>query len=222
MKFETLDVQGFEPALKGMRNPMNSWNKSDSYWDIEGNHIVIGENDMKLCKQLRKAGESHRKVLRQIMVWVDITAPLYWYKEFDQYRVGVTTNSTSTMHKLTSKPITVDDFEIDDSVWDYDLYAEGFSATIEQCEKFRQYYVKTKDEDYWRWLIQLLPSSYLQTRTVSLNYENILNMYTQRKNHKLIEWSGKDRWYDEYDEIAGSFVTWAENLPYFKTLCLED
>lgn len=218
MKFKNTEVFNFEGALRGMRNPMNSWNKSDSKWfyndddDWEGK-FVVGENDLNLAQRLIKGGSEHRKFLRQIMVSVDITAPLYWWKEFDTYKVGTTANSTSTMHKLTSQPITLDCFEIDD----YDIsyaniaggnnFNRGFIETglIRYLETLRQKYLETKDKRYWKELVRWLPESWLQTRTVTMNYENLRNMYFQRKNHKLTEWSK-------------SFIEWVESLPYAKEL----
>ena len=275
MKFENTEVWGFEHAFRGMRNPKNSWDKSDSYFNItddydegildvadawvyqnypelnghedtkeffdledkycnrlitEGilkeskdyqyrNNAFIGPNDMKLAQTLIKAGPEHRKFLRQIFVSVDITAPLYFFKQFDTYKIGTTANSTSTMHKLTSKPITLDCFEIDD--WNPDLiyynipeYAGGpaenninmFSdLIIEQLEFLRQKYLETKDKRYWKELVRWLPESWLQTRTFTCNYEILRNIIHQRKNHKLkYEWD--------------SFIKWGKTLPYSKEL----
>ena len=283
MKFENIKVYNFENALRGMRNPKNSWNLSDSYfglinidddehdyevaeewvqkkfpnypsdadnealmaqeeydrWLLDNgileinfdhqlaNVAFIGPNDMKLAKALINGGSEHRKFLRQIMVTVDITAPLFWWKEFDTYKVGTTANSTSTMHKLTSKPITLDCFEIDDYCsdipvekvdqsavvnpefvdhWHMDMFTEDL---INKLEDLRQAYLKTKDKRYWKELVRWLPESWLQTRTVTMNYENIRNMYFQRKNHKLTEWSK-------------SFIKWVESLPYAKELIMYD
>lgn len=217
MKFENTEVFNFEAALRGMRNPLESWNKSDSQWEshINYNHneayikYNIGENDLKLAQKLIKAGEPHRKFLRQIFVSVDITAPLYWWKEFDTYKVGTVSNSCSTMHKLADTPITKECFEMDDfqnmdtngdanchGCWDLVIFA---------CEGLRQKYNETKDKKYWKELIRLLPESWLQTRTVTMNYENILNMVTYRQNHKLTEWSE-------------SFMNWAKSLPHSNEL----
>ncbi|MGN0819817.1 MAG: hypothetical protein ACI4M6_05420 [Christensenellaceae bacterium] len=197
-----------------MRNPKNSWNKSDSYYqlscvDVPTNYI-IGEKDMKLAQQLIKAGSEHRKFLRQIFVSVDITAPLYWYKEFDTYKVGTTANSTSTMHKITSKEITLDCFEIGDYspsliLIDETLLEANVKLHIDFLEQLRLLFLQTKDKRYWKELIRWLPESWLQTRTITLNYENILSIIHQRKNHKLDEWS-KD------------FINWAKSLPYAKEL----
>ena len=214
MKFEKTEVWGFDHALRGMRNPLESWNKSDSgrcseidcnkcsqdklggtecskigRWDF-----AIGRNDMELAQKLIKAGEPHRKFLRQIFVSVDITAPLYWWKEFDTYKVGTVANSTSTMHKLASTPITKECFEMDDfeDVSDIDTFgfvSDWWDNNIYYLEELRQKYNETKDKRYWKELIRLLPESWLQTRTVTMNYENILNMVKCRQNHKLTEWS---------------------------------
>lgn len=245
MKFENTDVWGFEHALRGMRNPKNSWDKSDSEWKYwcsdlspkESPHYcddcgydichpantepeyVIGPNDMKLAKTLINGGSEHRKFLRQIFVSVDITAPLYWWKEADTYKVGTTANSTSTMHKLTSKPITLDCFETDD--FDPNLvyfeadYMDAENTTgmladllIEQLEMLRQKYVDTKDKQVWKELVRWLPESWLQTRTWTANYEVIRTMVHQRKDHKLNEWSGKD------NPSKDNFIKWAKSLPY--------
>ena len=232
MKFEKTEVLGFEHALRGMRNPLESWSKSDSgicyNFDEElGEQPVfaIGFNDMQLAKKLVKAGSEHRKFLRQIFISVDITAPLYFWKEFDTYKIGTVANSTSTMHKLSSTPITTDCFEISDfenledvnniatrgdwsSSEEYDSLSDFWERVIDVCEGLRQKYNETKDKRYWKELIRLLPESWLQKRTITMNYENVFNMYLQRQNHKLSEWS-KD------------FKEWAESLPYFKELFLE-
>lgn len=181
----------------------------------------IGPKDMKLAQQLESGGSEHRKFLRQIQISVDITAPLYWWKEFDTYKVGTTANSTSTMHKLTSKPITLDCFEIDDYKG-YELFLDEDDVDksvdwevkdiIEFCEKLRQKYLETKDKRYWKELVRWLPESWLQTRTVTMNYENVFNMVNQRGNHKLNEWSGND------DEALENFIAWAKSLPYANEL----
>lgn len=228
MKFEKTEVFNFDGALRGMRNPMNSWEKSDSglivmnptdvEFGYEPNYeYIIGENDLNLAQRLIKGGSEHRKFLRQIIVSVDIVAPLYWWKEFDTYKVGTTANSTSTMHKLTSKPITLDCFETDDlsnhmtmniPLVGIDVTLENLTnAIIDGCEALRKKYLETKDKKYWKELVRWLPESWLQTRTVTMNYENIRNMYFQRKNHKLTEWSE-------------SFIKWVENLPYAKELIM--
>lgn len=218
MKFNETEVWGFKHALRGMRNPKNSWAKSDSYigydeWDQ--NKFVIGNNDMKLAQQLIKAGSEHRKFLRQISVSVDITAPLYWWKEFDTYKVGTTANSTSTMHKLSTTPITLDCFEIDDIDLDLEcedthLYANSTIALevesiIDFLEDLRKKYLETNDKRYWKELIRWLPESWLQTRTVTMNYENLYSVFRHRRNHKLTEWSE-------------SFIKWVDSLPYSEEL----
>lgn len=204
MKFENTEVWGFEHAIRGMRNPMNSWEKSDSgYVDKRFNdQFHIGPNDMKLMKNLISAGPEHRKFLRQIFISVDITAPLYWWKEFDTYKVGTVANSCSTMHKLEDTPITMDCFEMDDYCEFFETPWKNLVGLLDQC---RKEYNSTKDKRYWKELIRLLPESWLQKRTVTMSYENVANMYSQRMNHKLTEWSK-------------SFIQWADNLPYFKEL----
>ena len=219
MKFEDTEVWGFEHAIRGMRNPMNSWDRSDSgYVDKRFNdQFYIGPDDMKLMKNLISAGPEHRKFLRQIFISVDITAPLYWWKEFDTYKVGTVADSCSTMHKLKDTPITVDCFEMGDfadvdvltDILDKRIILNIYSfydlVMVPYMEKLRQKYLETKDKRYWKELIRLLPESWLQKRTVTMSYENVANMYSQRMNHKLTEWS-KD------------FIQWADNLPYFKEL----
>ena len=202
MKFENTQVWGFEHALRGMRNPLESWAKSDS----SENGTVIGENDLGLAQRLIAGGTEHRKFMRQIIISVDITAPLYWWKEFDTYKVGTVANSTSTMHKLSSRPITMDCFETDDL--DSAVMDEyNISAIIDICEELRQKYLETKDKKYWKELVRWLPEGWLQTRTVTLNYENARSIYFQRKNHKLTEWSD-------------SFIDWIGSLPYAKELIM--
>ena len=222
MKFENTEVWGFEHAIRGMRNPLESWNKSDSHYDIEEVMVdeevvlergkyIIGSNDLQLAQTLIRAGSEHRKFLRQIFVAVDITAPLYWWKEFDTYKVGTVANSTSTMHKLASTPITIDCFEMGDFTPLIDNFKIDLSwqTIVTYLEQLRQRYNETKDKRYWKELIRLLPESWLQKRTITMNYENILNMYRQRKNHKLTEWSK-------------SFCDWVKTLPYAEELiCLE-
>jgi hypothetical protein len=216
MKFEQTQVMNFEGALRGMRNPLASWHKSDSRYDWAYGEVpafVIGENDMDLARRLIAGGTEHRKFLRQIMVSVDITAPLYWWKEFDTYKVGTTANSTSTMHKLASTPITLDCFETDD-------YQDHLSALNERAlstfigeelipylEALRQKYNETKDKRYWKELVRWLPNGWLQTRTVTMNYENLRSMYHQREHHKLTEWH--------------SFCDWVKSLPYAQELIIE-
>lgn len=226
MKFENTEVWGFEHALRGCRNPMASWDKGDSgYIDRRFNdQFHIGKNDLDLAQRLIKAGSEHRKFLRQIFVSVDITAPMYFFGEFDIYKVGTVANSTSKMHKLASTPITKDCFEMDDfeavqlhcypNVGTFEV-DEIWEKHIENCEKLRLAYVATKNKLYWKELIRLLPESWLQKRTVTMNYENILNMYMQRKNHKLNEWSGKD------DSSKTTFCSWVLSLPYAKEFFIE-
>lgn len=274
MKFENIKVFNFEGALRGMRNPKNSWHLSDSCFgkgerdNIDGyidevatcwanawanqvdfcddrdkqatydnyyhwlaynglmnldndiyDYAFIGPKDMKLAAALISGGSEHRKFLRQIMVTVDITAPLYWWKEFDTYKVGTTANSTSTMHKITSKPITLDCFEIDDyddsllvgmtstgDPYNVGVYTEDF---IDFLENLRLKYLETNDKRYWKELIRWLPNGWLQTRTVTMNYENLLSMVHQREHHKLTEWSG-----DGESFVNESFIKFAKSLPY--------
>lgn len=229
MKFENTKVFNFDGAIRGMRNPLESWDKSDSHWmkictDEDDNEkvFVIGENDIKLAQKLIKAGTEHRKWLRQCFVSVDITAPLYWWKEFDTYKVGTVANSTSTMHKLASTPITMDCFENDDydrnvSIRYQDMLGvsemgidQFWQNTIFYLEKLRNLYNQTKDKRVWKELIRALPESWLQKRTVTFNYENLLAMCSksQRRFHKLNEWSGID------DSELPNFISWAKTLPY--------
>ncbi len=184
IKLERISVMNMENAIRGARNPLNSWDRMDSCYDSEGN-FVLGENDRALARKLCCAGSDHRKFIRQIFVSVDITAPLYWWKEFDTYKVGTVANSTSTMHKIQAKEFCREDFSHDR------LSGEGIAALdalilyLEECRvKFNQ----TKDRRYWHDMIQLLPSSYNQMRTVTLNYENLANIYYARRSHKLAEW----------------------------------
>ena len=184
LKTERVSVMNFENALRGMRNPMNSWDKTDSYYDDGGNY-VIGENDKALASKLCHAGTDHRKFLRQIFVSVDITAPLYWWKEFDTYKVATVANSTSTMHKIHAKPFSREDFSTDHM--DEETLAQ-FDGIVAYLEVLRQKYMENKDKRYWYDMIQFLPSSYDQMRTVTLNYETLTNIYYARRNHKLDEW----------------------------------
>ena len=214
MRFENTAVYNIYNAILGARNPMNSWDKSDSVFRGYNGKIEntsIGKNDLELMQKLIKAGSEHRKFLRQIFVAVDITAPLYFFKELDTYKVGTVANSTSTMHKLASTPITIDCFEMGDFTPFIDNFKIDLSwrTVVSYLEQLRQKYNETKDKRYWKELIRLLPESWLQKRTVTMNYENILNMYRQRKNHKLTEWSK-------------SFCDWVKTLPYAEELiCLE-
>ncbi len=185
IRIERASVMNMENAIRGARNPMNSWARMDSGYDENGN-FVLGANDLDLAKRLARAGSDHRKFLRQIFVSVDITAPLYWWKEFDTYKVGTVANSCSTMHRVHSKTFTRDDFS-------HDRLDEGglaaLDALIVYLETERQKFVADKtDRQSWHNIIQLLPSSYNQMRTVSLNYENLINIYYARRNHKLAEW----------------------------------
>ena len=270
MQLKETKIYNFDGAFRGMRNPMNSWNKSDSYFGIfniynsdiltdvchswislepidydsdyynkldeyerwlESNGILdctehgeiysvafIGPKDLKLAQKLILAGEEHAKFMRQIFVSVDITAPLYWWKEFDTYKVGTVANSTSTMHKLAAEPITKNMFEFDGNNGDLITVSTGKSICgdwelvfsdyiddiIDMCENLRRKYIETKDAMYWRALIQILPSAYLQTRTVTMSYANLRNIYFQRRNHKLIEWH--------------EFCDWIKLLPYSEDL----
>lgn len=181
---ERTSVMNLENAVRGMRNPMASWDKSDSSYNENGDYI-LGENDLALAIRLAHAGSDHRKYLRQIFVSVDITAPIYWWKEFDTYKVGTVANSTSTMHKLHAKPITSDDFSTDHLT---ESGKKALELFIEHLEATRSEYIETKDKALWYDMIQLLPSGYNQMRTVTLNYENLINIYYARRNHKLDEW----------------------------------
>ena len=204
IKIENSAVMNLEGAIRGARNPLSSWSRIDSSYDTDGNYI-LGQNDLDLAKRLCKAGSDHRKFIRQIIVSVDITAPLYWWKEFDTYKVATVANSTSTMHKLHSKPIELDDFRHDKLSFES---ADAFKAFIEFIEKKRQDFIASKDKKDWYDLIQLLPSSYNQKRTVTKNYENLLNMYYARRKHKLDEWH--------------VYCDWILTLPYTKDLFLQD
>ena len=203
--FNRVYVMNLENAIRGARNPMNSWARSDSYYDENGQYI-LGENDLSLAKRLRNAGTSdHRKYLRQVMLSVDITAPMYWWKEYDTYKVATVANSTSTMHKIHSNPFEIDDFSHDH------LTENGLKvlrALVDEMEKIRLEYVETKDKALWYDLIQLLPSSYNQMRTCTLNYETLINIYKSRKHHKLDEWR--------------SFCEWIETLPYARELIIAE
>lgn len=209
IKFENTEVVGWESAIRGMRNPMNSWEKSDSEFLAPRASIrlpmiyKIGDNDIKLMKNLCKAGPDHRKFMRMITVYVDITAPLYWWKEFDTYKVGTVANSCSTMHKIAEKEFKLEDFSYEHlfNASDVDIYSmNALNMTIDALNAAREKYLETKVKDYWWQMIQLLPSSYNQRRTVMLNYEVLTNIYKSRKNHKLDEWI--------------DFCKWIENLPY--------
>lgn len=255
MKFENTEVWGFQHALRGMRNPKNSWAKGDSFsYDytetdplVTGQRVndeyniyfTIGNNDLKLARTLIKAGSEHRKFLRQIFVSVDITAPLYWWKEFDTYKIGTTANSTSTMHKIQANKITIDCFEVDDYK-DLELsnplpldgcvtrhieileqmrllhlrYAQ--KANDEGCSEKQRKHYRRLSKLYWKELIRWLPESWLQTRTVTMTYENIYSILHQRRYHKLNEWSG----IDEPEKV--NFISWAKSLPYVKELFMDE
>ena len=219
IKLEKTDVYGWEAAIRGMRNPMNSWDKSDSKWcnqicidccenddgycESERKHdFVVGKNDLRLMKQLSKAGNDHGKFLRYINVTVDITAPLYWWKEFDTYKVGTVANSCSTMHKIHAKEFTMDDFS-----HEHLMSGSMFQLhrVVDLLNEARDEFLATNDKAYWWQMIQLLPTSYNQKRTVQLNYQVLKSMYHARKNHKLDEWH--------------EFCDWCENLPYFREVC---
>ena len=184
IKIERTSVMNFENAIRGARNPMNSWGRMDSHTEPDGT-FVFGENDLSLAKRLCKAGTDHRKFIRQIFVSVDLTAPIYWWKEFDTYKVGTVANSTSTMHRIHAKPIELSDFSTDQMTGESLTRFEGYIAYLEQL---RRRYTESGDRIWWDDLIQLLPSSYNQLRTVTMNYENLRNMYHSRSRHKLAEW----------------------------------
>lgn len=230
IEINNVETYGWEAAIRGMRNPMNSWNKSDGYWGCDSDacddciedsyskcehpmwkKYIIGPNDLDLMKRLVKAGTDHRKYLRMITVYVDITAPLYWWKEFSTYKVGTVANSCSTMHKIQSKKFEREDFSlehlsntIDRPIEGVDMSNHHFLVTMDNViaslNVARDRYNETKNKDYWWQMIQLLPSSYNQKRTVMLNYEVLANMYKSRKNHKLDEWH--------------NFCDWIKTLPY--------
>ena len=247
IKIKNAETYGWENAIRGMRNPMNSWDKSDSLFgrnltisyaqnnpimliDKNGIETYIGDNDLDLMKRLSKAGTDHRKFMRMVTVYCDVTAPLYWWKEFDTYKVGTVANSCSTMHKIQAKEFTLDDFSYENLIEETDetpkmlkecnigVYWEDAShtiwpkdileMTIESLNNCRKAYLKTKDKLYWWQMIQLLPSSYNQKRTVMLNYEVLANIYKSRKNHKLDEWR--------------TFCDWIETLPYSKLITGND
>ena len=202
----------FETAIRGMRNPLNSWEKSDSEWAVEWDEggwdalvYKIGPNDMNLMKRLINAGTDHRKFLRQILVSVDITAPLYWWKEFDTYKIGTVANSCSTMHKIHAKEFALDDFSHEHLREEVKNILVAVINTLNIC---RDSFLLTKDKEYWWQMIQFLPSSYNQKRTVTLNYEVLRNIATSRRHHKLDEWSI-------------GFMDWIKSLPYAEDLILD-
>lgn len=242
IKIENAETFGWTAAIRGMRNPMNSWEKSDSYFgctelgidcdkctelgcEPQDAYFHLGSNDKDLMKRLRNAGTDHRKFMRMIIVYLDITAPLYWWKEFDTYKVGTVANSCSTMHKIHAKQISVDDFSRD-YIWDDGIerpktrlvgtgenpvYLDDGQIliyTVGILNELRELYLKTKDKRYWYKMIQLLPSSYNQKRTVMLNYEVLANMYASRKNHKLDEWR--------------TFCDWVKTLPHSELIIGEE
>lgn len=201
---ERTSVMNLENAMRGARNPMNSWARMDSAYDGAGNY-VLGPNDLDLAKRLRKAGSDHRKFIRQIFVSVDITAPLYWWKEYDTYKVATVANSTSTMHKIHSKPFSLEDFSHDHMTPGTLAYME---TVVEKLEEIRLRYLETKSKEDWYDMIQLLPSSYNQMRTCTFNYETLVNIYHARKNHKLQEWH--------------TFCDWIAGLPYGRELIIAE
>ena len=200
LKTEHTEVCGWEPAIRGMRNPMNSWDKSDTaFWCYpeEGVQHKIGDNDLALMKKLAKVGSDHRKFMRMIVVHVDVTAPLYWWKEFDTYKVGTVANSCSTMHKLHERPLTLKDFSHE--YLDFEA-KDVLMCVISSLNALREYYCDFNNKNDWYQMIQLLPSSYNQKRTVMMNYEVLRNVYKSRRNHKLDEWH--------------QLCDWIETLPY--------
>ena len=216
IKFENTEVFNFEGAIRGMRNPLNSWDKSDSGWvdfedydgggapDGNGYAYVIGPNDLYLMRRLIKSGSDHRKFMRQILVSVDITAPLYWWKEFDTYKVGTVSNSCSTMHKIHAKEFTIDDFSYDHCK-DDPIVENYINDTLWILNRAREQFLQTKDKAFWWDMIQLLPRKKKKKRTITLNYETLYNIYGSRKDHKLDEW-------------RVGFMEWIESLPYSEEL----
>ena len=219
IRVENTKVCGFEEAVRGARNSFNSWDKSDSFrrknYSDFTEEFILGQNDLELLKRLANAGDaSHRKYLRAISVWMDVTGPLYWWKQMDQYKVGTTSLSTSTMHKITEKEFTLDDFSHEHLRYEYTedgkqylaLWAEeNLIETIKMLNRARDLYLRSKDKKHWWLMIQNLPSSFNQKRTLSMNYENVLNILRQRKNHKL------DEWEDLRQELL--------KLPYMEAIC---
>ena len=220
LKIENTEVTGWEAAIRGMRNPMNSWEKSDSEFDGDpwscqsgggscsnfgSCACYIGKNDLDLMTRLRNAGTDHRTFMRMITVYLDITAPLYWWKEFDTYKVGTVANSCSTMHKIHEKEFTLEDFSCEHLIGNAQIYNGYVPTAVLECtigalNEFRELYLETKNKAYWWQMIQLLPSSYNQKRTVMLNYEVLANIYKSRKGHRLDEWK--------------TMLDWIEELPY--------
>lgn len=215
IKIENVDVSGWEASIRGMRNPMNSWEKSDSNWaaprtvNFLPTCYVVGSKDLDLMKRLANAGTDHRKFLRMINVTMDIIAPTYWWAEFDTYKVSTVRNSCSFMHKGTSRPFYISDFsccagDIDNT----EQVATTWQIVLTTLNELREKYIETKDKTVFQEIRNLLPSGYMQRSTVQLNYEVLLNMYKSRKNHRLQEWR--------------DFCDWIETLPYFNEICLED
>ncbi len=200
IKIENTSVMNMDNAMRGARNPLNSWNRMDSYFDEDG-QFVFGPNDLDLAKRLSRAGTDHRKYLRMIFICVDVTAPIYWWKEYDTYKIATVSNSTSTMHKIHSKPFDMSDFSTDHMTEESLAAMESF---VEYLETVRLKYMETKDKKYWYDMIQLLPSSYNQKRTLTLNYETAANIFRSRKDHKLDEWH--------------EFCDWIRSLPYAKQI----
>lgn len=200
LTLKNTSVMNFENAIRGARNPMNSWGRMDSHTGPDGS-FVFGPNDLDLAMRLAKAGSDHRKYLRMVFVSVDVTAPLYWWKEYDTYKVATVANSTSTMHKIHSKPFSMDDFSCDHMT---DGTKKFMETVVAELENIRLRFKETKSKDDWYDMIQLLPSSYNQMRTCTFNYETLINIYRARKNHKLAEWH--------------TFCDWIETLPYAEQL----
>lgn len=220
LKIENFEVLGWKHAIRGMRNPKNSWEKSDSGWEPQfdteqgpvSGEFVIGPKDLDLMTRLRNAGTDHRKFMRMIVVYVDITAPLYWWKEFDTYKIGTVANSCSTMHKIHAKEFDVNDFShehVEELTGDdYNMSYDFLLRTVDILNYYRKKFLETGDKVYWWQLIQLLPSSYNQKRTVMLNYEVLANIYKSRQNHKLDEWH--------------TFCDWIKMLPYSELITGEN
>ena len=200
LTLKNTSVMNFENAIRGARNPMNSWGRMDSHTEPDGS-FIFGPNDLDLAMRLAKAGSDHRKYLRMIFVSVDVTAPLYWWKEYDTYKVATVANSTSTMHKIHSKPFSMDDFSCDHMT---DGTKKFMETVVAELENIRLRFKETKSKEDWYDMIQLLPSSYNQMRTCTFNYETLINIYRARKNHKLAEWH--------------TFCDWIETLPYAEQL----
>lgn len=200
LTLKNTSVMNFENAIRGARNPLNSWGRMDSHTEPDGS-FIFGPNDLDLAMRLAKAGSDHRKYLRMIFVSVDVTAPLYWWKEYDTYKVATVANSTSTMHKIHSKPFSMDDFSCDHMT---DGTKKFMETVVAELENIRLRFKETKSKDDWYDMIQLLPSSYNQMRTCTFNYETLINIYRARKNHKLAEWH--------------TFCDWIETLPYAEQL----